>query len=992
MKKSQIAAAAVIAALSALSAGALVGCGGDDENVKPDIKLQKPSLSVVENVVSWNAVAHASGYTVKVNDKAEVSVSATSYTINETAAGEYVVYVKATAKKGSGYKDSDFASVKYVVEEVVPEQLRLVANPQKTEYFLDETHDGGQLDTTGLVVELKYSNDATETVTPTVGNVDLTTVGEKTVELTYSVDGIAEPFKTTFVVTVRERNENDIGDALVKKTYEYDKTAVSPSYKIADGEVTAVDMKGAPVEVKTENGSSYVSFNGSGSRLLKIIDAQNNVSFVRVNAAYFVRTEADFMSINDDLSASYVLANDIVLEGEKDVMIGAAPVKAASGFADERAYTFDKDGHTAWTYPEEGDPIPQGETGGAAFTGSLDGNGYAISGYVRDIGAYWKPEAYYMGLFAYIGSEGRVENVTLRNTAIKGGKLCGIVAGVNLGTVRNVVVEDDCTLYANYSGGGIVAYNSGTVQNVVCNITRGESGYGGFDIAGGAYESDADASAENVFVGSKSDLTDKLGEGWFYVDAMGTVYGNDSYKKVISMPTTMYEAGSDDITAEIKVYQKTVGEVSFITWVNGTAVEDLIGYVSYDEQSYAYTVKLNVTDRLEAGDRFSLGVKSAATGLFIGAIKEITVGEPYSVGAEYKGEPLSVMQNTNIALNNVSLEVTYSDGSKQSVTPVRTEGFDNTAEIGAKQNVKFFYGEGAEQFVTIEVTVIEVSGMVASSVSAVEKTPGTKIVVAPGADFDIFEYYDITVGYSDGSSKQIEKGDAGLVISAVKAGLNNISLTYTDGAVVSSDIQNVAVWQEISTVEQFDAMNDNLSGYYILANDLDFNYTSHKISSVVSKVVGESTVIDTEAAETTAFTGKFDGGGHTISGWRTTYETGWNAQFFGYSLFAFIGADGEVGNFTLSNYIASACNYHSFISTLNKGKIYDVTIDDTCSIRSNWGAAAAFAAINNGTVQNCTSAVAKFTQLNGKYEGEDGVTEGNLNGVVEGNAPVDTNA
>ncbi len=983
--KNKKTAAAIITAILAVSTAALVGCGDDDKPTKKppkEEKLATPVLELAENVVSWGEVAHASGYVVRVNDKAEVTVTTTSYAIEETEPAEYTVYVRATAESGSGYISSDEASIKYTVTRPEPQKLMLTANPAKTSYFLDETCGGGKLDTTGLAVQLKYDNGDMVSVTPTVGEVDLTKAGYKTVPLSYTVDG--KTFETSFVVTVRERTELDIGSSLVKKTYEYENTAAEHRYLISDGEVTAVDMTGKAVEVTVDGGKSYIAFDGSKSMLLKVTGA-DGVSFIRVTAAYYVRTEEDFMSINNDLSASYVLANDIVLDGRKEQMIGAVPLKAARGYDDDRPYAFDKDGHSS--FDEDGNPIEE-SAGGAPFTGTFDGNGYAVSGYKHDCGGDWTlPGSMYQGLFAYIGEGAVVENFTLRASSFSGGRVTGLIAGVNFGTVKNVVVDDDCVLYSNYNTGGLIAYNCGAAINIVSMLARGGSGYGGFDITAAA-EKDTYATAENIFVGKSGDLTGILGDGWFYVKGLGTVYGNDSYKKVVSMPATMFEAASSDLTADIKVYQKTMGEVAFIAWINGAPNENLVSYVGYDENEYVYRVKLNVTDDLSAGDTFKLGVKSVDTGLYIG-IKDVTVGEPFAVGAEYKGEPLSVMQNTFIVLNSISLEVTYSDGTKQTATPVKLEGFDNTAAVGSKQNVKLFYGSGADQYTTVEVTITEVTGVVATSITAVAKDASAKITVDSIDGFDIFDYYTLTVGYSDGSSKTLAKGDVGLTVGTVKAGLNSISLGYTDGAAVTSTVENVAVWQKISTVEQFDGMNDNLAGYYILANDLDFNNTEHKISSVVTKVSGGDTVIDTEAAEDTAFTGKFDGGGHTISGWKTAYETGWSAQYFGYSMFAFIGTGGEVGNFTLSNFAASACNYHAFVSSLNRGRIYDVTIDASCTIRCNWGSAAAFAAINNGVVQNSTCAVAKFTKLNGKYEGEQGVTQETLNAVCEGNKPID---
>lgn len=982
MKKYKI-AAAMTAAVAALSAATvLVACGNKDggkDNTDP-VQLAAPVISLNDNVVSWAAIPNAVSYSVTVGDGAAVKVTTTEYEIQETAVGSYPVYVVAVAAVGGRYTDSERSDpVTYVVEEETPDpgdtslkSLALVHNPDKTEYFLDETSGGGSVDLSGVVVNAVYGNGDRKKVTATVdGTVDLTTVGDKTVWLAYSENG-GDPVKTSFVVTVRERTESDIGSALVKKNYEYSPSV--SSYEIADGEVTAVDMKGAAVTVTTDGGKSKISFTGTGTRLIKVTAAGGEVSFVKVTAAYYVRTAQEFLNIKNDLTASYILQNDIVLEGNQE-SIGVAPVKSigADGF------TFDKNGYTEWSYPAEGVYEHSGEAGGTPFTGTLDGNGYVISGYRLGSELTWQAAAYYHGLFGYIGKQGVVQNLTLRNATVEGGQFGGFIAGVNLGTIKNIVIEGDSLLKINYGRGGYAAgYNDGTIENVVSYSSKLLQGSNGnwVNFNSAASESGEDATAKNVYIGNTTDLTGTLGEGWFHVDGIGTVYGNDSYKKVISMPDVMYETDDGAVTAEISVYQKTQETVSFVVWINGTSYSDdasPLKYVSYDQTTQTYTVKLETTALLDAGDTFTLGVKSDATGLFI-ATGDVTVGEPYAVSASYSGSALQVMQGTDIVLSSVTLDVKYTDGSVRQENPVKVEGWNKLGAVGTAQTVKFFYGTGSDEFTEISVTPTEVTGDVVTAVSATKKTGVDKIVVSSGDEFDILDYYDVTVTYSEGGQSAVQKGDAKLSVGAVKSGKNNITLTYIDGASVSTTVNNVEIWQSISTVAEWNGINasaESLAGYYILSDNIDLT-GAQSIGCLPLNQTGD-TVFDIADTSGTGkpFTGKFDGNNKTITGFKTEWntESGWAATFFGGALFNYVGAGAEVKNFTLSGAQVQAPNYTAFIASCNSGLIESVTVEGG-SIYAHFGGsteggvvfgAGAIACYNYGTVKGCTSDVDKFT-------------------------------
>jgi uncharacterized repeat protein (TIGR02543 family) len=116
----------------------------------------------------------------------------------------------------------------------------------------------------------------------------------------------------------------------------------------------------------------------------------------------------------------------------------------------------------------------------SSFTGSYNGGGHTITGLTIIV------TADNQGMFGYIGTGGKVENLALINVDINGtGNYIGGIAGVNSGgTIQNCYVSGSIT--AGYVLGGIAGNHDGTIQN--CYFTgdvEGGSNIGG--IAGQNY-------------------------------------------------------------------------------------------------------------------------------------------------------------------------------------------------------------------------------------------------------------------------------------------------------------------------------------------------------------------------------------------------------------------------------------------------------------------------------------------------------------------------
>lgn len=103
-----------------------------------------------------------------------------------------------------------------------------------------------------------------------------------------------------------------------------------------------------------------------------------------------------------------------------------------------------------------------------SFSGAFDGMGHSIQNlYIRQIGNQYDG---YIGLFEGIGKGGSVGNVNMAGGHIEGMSNFGSIAGLNWGTIYNIV--NSAELVCSSGGvGGIVGTNGGVIRNAVNNGT-----------------------------------------------------------------------------------------------------------------------------------------------------------------------------------------------------------------------------------------------------------------------------------------------------------------------------------------------------------------------------------------------------------------------------------------------------------------------------------------------------------------------------------------
>ena len=110
-----------------------------------------------------------------------------------------------------------------------------------------------------------------------------------------------------------------------------------------------------------------------------------------------------------------------------------------------------------------------------AFAGTFDGDGHSISGlYFNNDSENGRRIA----LFGYIGADGKVCDLTLKDTYFSGYNYIAGVAANNYGTVEGCTVEGTIRIKL-HSGGGIVGNNYGTIENChnKATVTSEESAY-----------------------------------------------------------------------------------------------------------------------------------------------------------------------------------------------------------------------------------------------------------------------------------------------------------------------------------------------------------------------------------------------------------------------------------------------------------------------------------------------------------------------------------
>ena len=208
------------------------------------------------------------------------------------------------------------------------------------------------------------------------------------------------------------------------------------------------------------------------------------------------------------------------------------------------------------------------------YTGTFDGQGYTISG------LYYDGSGKYVGLFGYVGSSGRVQNVNVADSYISsnnGARHTGGVCGHNRGTITNCSFSGNvtCNNSPTYVG-GVCGWNAGTTEN--CYNAGSVTSVGSYTCVGGVCGYNGSGSTIRNCYNTGAVNGENTGDGYFF--AGGVCGSNDSLDRQSTI-TNCYNTGSVTVSG------------------SGT---NYVGGVCGDSVSYYNTGEATITDCYNIGE------------------------------------------------------------------------------------------------------------------------------------------------------------------------------------------------------------------------------------------------------------------------------------------------------------------------------------------------------------------------------------------------------
>ncbi len=189
-----------------------------------------------------------------------------------------------------------------------------------------------------------------------------------------------------------------------------------------------------------------------GSKCLKVHDGEAG-AFTAGNGTqgepYEIYTEAQLNHIRMHTTegAFYILKKNIAITED---------------YAEDVPKDMDEPNWSAGNF----EPIGNEQT---PFEGTLDGNGYTISG-LNIIGTEGHGEdkraASYAGLFGYVAKDSSIKDLTVDASDIEGNQYVGSIAGYNEGSVTDCTLGSKGVINGNTDTGGLVGYSSAPLSSL----------------------------------------------------------------------------------------------------------------------------------------------------------------------------------------------------------------------------------------------------------------------------------------------------------------------------------------------------------------------------------------------------------------------------------------------------------------------------------------------------------------------------------------------
>ena len=436
------------------------------------------------------------------------------------------------------------------------------------------------------------------------------------------------------------------------------------------------------------------------------------------------------------------------------------------------------------------------------FTGILDGNGYTISNLsINNAGSY-------TGLFAQMN--GTVRNLTIENANIKGGaNYTGILAGKSTGNISNVYVSGTVS-GAKYVGGlvGYVSpvdtysdYGSSPDSYITCvgaNVTvTGTEDVGG--LIGVLTDTMAPGYAAGVII-SNAYSTGRVQGETIVGGLVGSFYGDDSVIQNTYSTSSVGATASGGVTGAVVGKYSGDGTIknSYFA-VNSSSISTGTG--EYESSGVTRLTNSSEISQQAINSGWSPEIWDFTTGS-TPVLKELTNTYSKSVSAG-----TVVINDTEINISSGSIEDAINTiNAKTSETGV-TAYIDDNNNLAFKSSSNFTLHAGTSNI--LDVACIKLSQ---------NSNPTT---IKSGINYE-------NTGTLAGSASIITTG-----ITEAEA----IAQGYT----------------VINTAEALQNITNNLSGRYILMNDID-------LSGIDWTPIGAK-----ENSFTGGFSGEFNGNGFTIS-------------------------------------------------------------------------------------------------------------------------------
>ena len=337
------------------------------------------------------------------------------------------------------------------------------------------------------------------------------------------------------------------------------------------------------------------------------------------------------------------------------------------------------------------------------------------------------------------------------------------------------------------------------------------------------------------------------------------------------------------------------------------------------------------------------------------AVTGVTIGGAEDGALELIVGGTATLSATVEPRNASNRRVTWESSNEQVATVssgLVTAIGDGTATI----TVKTADG-GKTDTCTVTVTSVPVLG-VSMSETSLSLTEGDqhKLTVTVIPDNASFKQLTWTTTDEDVAIVNPTSG----MITAMGAGQATITAASKDGPAASCTVNvtaytpNFAGYTEIRTAEDWENINNNLNGKYVLMNDIDFK--GEQVDTIGNPVGG--------SGKYTAFNGTIDGNGyaimnaHFVSGGKSDAGVPNNSNS---GMVAELGAAGVIRNLSIVDCATSGEAYNAMIAVWNNGLIENCYVQGSVGNDNQWWDGWTLGGVlvninrNNGIIRNCVS-------------------------------------